>query len=164
MITGGLFALIPGRALVAAVQDGLTGFYVTASARLLEVGYFFVAIVVGVLTVLYGGLQIHAELNPEGTFQPIDRPIVQILASMVLCLTFAVLLQQDRSTVLIVSVERRRRLGGVRRDRGHREGLADHGDGGRGRSGRSVRPAALAVLEHLGAAVRDRRDRPAAAR
>ncbi|MFG2722831.1 threonine/serine exporter ThrE family protein [Streptomyces sp. NPDC048416] len=104
VITGGLFALIPGRALVAAVQDGLTGFYVTASARLLEVGYFFVAIVVGVLSVLYGGLQIHAELNPEGTFQPINRPIVQILASMVLCLTFAILLQQDRSTVLIVSV------------------------------------------------------------
>ncbi|MEU3372150.1 threonine/serine exporter family protein [Streptomyces sp. NPDC006660] len=103
VITGGLFALIPGRALVAAVQDGLTGFYVTASARLLEVGYFFVAIVVGVLSVLYGGLQIHAELNPEGAFQPIDRPIVQILASMVLCLTFAILLQQDRSTVLIVS-------------------------------------------------------------
>ncbi|WP_438292455.1 threonine/serine ThrE exporter family protein [Streptomyces sp. HUAS TT7] len=103
VITGGLFALIPGRALVAAVQDGLTGFYVTASARLLEVGYFFVAIVVGVLTVLYGGLQIHAELNPEGTFKPIDRPVVQILASFVLCLTFAVLLQQDRSTVLIVA-------------------------------------------------------------
>ncbi|MFI6473423.1 MULTISPECIES: threonine/serine exporter ThrE family protein [unclassified Streptomyces] len=103
VITGGLFALIPGRALVAAVQDGLTGFYVTASARLLEVGYFFVAIVAGVLTVLYGGLQIHAELNPEGTFKPIDRPVVQILASFVLCLTFAVLLQQDRSTVLIVA-------------------------------------------------------------
>uniref|UniRef100_A0AAU2V5A8 Threonine/serine exporter family protein n=1 Tax=Streptomyces sp. NBC_00003 TaxID=2903608 RepID=A0AAU2V5A8_9ACTN len=103
VITGGLFALIPGRALVAAVQDGLTGFYVTASARLLEVGYFFVAIVVGVLSVLYGGLQIHAELNPEGTFKPIDRPVVQILASFVLCLTFAVLLQQDRSTVLIVA-------------------------------------------------------------
>ncbi|MFE4860676.1 threonine/serine exporter ThrE family protein [Streptomyces sp. NPDC056670] len=103
VITGGLFALIPGRALVAAVQDGLTGFYVTAAARLLEVGYFFVAIVVGVLTVLYGGLQFHAQLNPEGTFQPIDRPILQTLASILLCLTFAVLLQQDRSTVLIVA-------------------------------------------------------------
>ncbi|GAA3224339.1 hypothetical protein GCM10020256_33110 [Streptomyces thermocoprophilus] len=55
VITGGLFALLPGRALVAGVQDGLTGFYITASARLLEVLYFFVGIVIGVLVVLYLG-------------------------------------------------------------------------------------------------------------
>ncbi|MEU2428922.1 threonine/serine exporter family protein [Streptomyces sp. NPDC007861] len=104
VITGGLFALIPGRALVAAVQDGLTGFYITASARLLEVAYFFVAIVVGVLTVLYVGVQFEANLSPEGSLSIVERPVVQILASMVLCLTFAVLLQQDRSTVLIAAV------------------------------------------------------------
>ncbi|MFE3328282.1 threonine/serine exporter ThrE family protein [Streptomyces sp. NPDC059176] len=103
VITGGLFALIPGRALVAAVQDGLTGYYITASARLLEVAYFFVAIVVGVLTVLYVGVQFHANLNPEGALGTVQRPVVQILASMVLCLVFAVLLQQDRSTVLIAA-------------------------------------------------------------
>ena len=55
MITGGLFALLPGRALVAGVQDGLTGYYITAAARLLEVMYFFVGIVIGVLMVLYSG-------------------------------------------------------------------------------------------------------------
>lgn len=55
VITGGLFALLPGRALVAGVQDGLTGYYITASARLLEVMYFFIAIVTGVLLALYGG-------------------------------------------------------------------------------------------------------------
>lgn len=55
VITGGLFALLPGRALVAGVQDGLTGYYITASARLLEVMYFFIAIVAGVLLALYGG-------------------------------------------------------------------------------------------------------------
>lgn len=60
VITGGLFALIPGRALVAGVHDGLTGYYITAAARLLEVGYLIVGIVVGVLSVLYIGLQ----LNP----------------------------------------------------------------------------------------------------
>ncbi|WP_375540788.1 threonine/serine exporter ThrE family protein [Streptomyces sp. TRM64462] len=102
VITGGLFALIPGRALVAAVQDGLTGFYITASARLLEVAYFFVAIVVGVLTALYVGVQLGAQLNPEGTVAPVERPLVQIAAAMVLSLTFAVLLQQERGTVLFV--------------------------------------------------------------
>ncbi|MFG3499223.1 threonine/serine exporter ThrE family protein [Streptomyces sp. NPDC047928] len=100
VITGGLFALIPGRALVAAVQDGLTGFYITASARLLEVAYFFVAIVVGVLTVLYVGVQLGAKLNPEGAVAPVERPVTQIIAAAALSLTFAVLLQQERSTVL----------------------------------------------------------------
>ncbi|MGW6567199.1 threonine/serine ThrE exporter family protein [Streptomyces sp. NPDC054975] len=104
VITGGLFALIPGRALVAAVQDGLTGFYITASARLLEVGYFFVAIVVGVLSVLYLAVQFDAQLNPDGVLNPVERPVVQILASMVLCATFAILLQQSRATVLFATL------------------------------------------------------------
>ncbi|MEU7564455.1 threonine/serine exporter family protein [Streptomyces fradiae] len=104
VITGGLFALIPGRALVAAVQDGLTGFYITASARLLEVVYFFVAIVVGVLTTLYVGVQLGAELSPEGASVPVERPVVSILAAMALSLTFAILLQQDRFTVVFVMV------------------------------------------------------------
>ncbi|MFE0640209.1 threonine/serine exporter ThrE family protein [Streptomyces sp. NPDC058877] len=104
VITGGLFALIPGRALVAAVQDGLTGFYITASARLLEVTYFFVAIVVGVLSVLYVSVQFGAQLNPEGLLRAVERPVTQILASMVLCATFAILLQQSRATVLFATL------------------------------------------------------------
>ncbi|TXS37248.1 threonine/serine exporter family protein [Streptomyces sp. OR43] len=104
VITGGLFALLPGRALVAGVQDGLTGYYITASARLLEVMYFFIAIVAGVLLALYGGLQLGAELDPEARFISHDRPVTQILASMVLTLAFAILLQQERSTVLAVTL------------------------------------------------------------
>ncbi|MFD4785635.1 threonine/serine exporter ThrE family protein [Streptomyces sp. NPDC058459] len=104
VITGGLFALLPGRALVASVQDGLTGFYITAAARLLEVMYFFVGIVVGVLTVLYFGVQIGGGLNPDTVPSISSRPVVQIVASMVLSLTFAVLLQQERSTVLWVTL------------------------------------------------------------
>ncbi|MFJ3663078.1 threonine/serine exporter ThrE family protein [Streptomyces sp. NPDC090119] len=104
VITGGLFALLPGRALVAGVQDGLTGFYITAAARLLEVMYFFVGIVIGVLTILYFGVQIGGRLNPDALVNIPSRPVVQIVASMVLSLTFAVLLQQERSTVLWVTL------------------------------------------------------------
>jgi uncharacterized membrane protein YjjP (DUF1212 family) len=104
VITGGLFALLPGRALVAGVQDGLTGYYITASARLLEVVYFFIAIVTGVLVMLYLGLQLHASLDAEAAVPVIDRPVVQIIASMGLTFTFAILLQQDRSTVLMVTL------------------------------------------------------------
>ncbi|MHC3472919.1 threonine/serine exporter family protein [Streptomyces sp. 7R007] len=104
VITGGLFALLPGRALVAGVQDGLTGFYITASARLLEVMYFFVGIVVGVLVVLYFGVNLGAKLNPDAALHIAQRPVWQIAASMLLSLTFAVLLQQERSTVLWVTL------------------------------------------------------------
>ncbi|MFJ2829188.1 threonine/serine exporter ThrE family protein [Streptomyces sp. NPDC087263] len=104
VITGGLFALLPGRALVAGVQDGLTGFYITASARLLEVMYFFVGIVVGVLLVLYFGVKLGAELNPDQALSISERPLLQIAASMLLSLTFAILLQQERSTVLAVTL------------------------------------------------------------
>ncbi|MBR8643054.1 threonine/serine exporter family protein [Streptomyces tuirus] len=104
VITGGLFALLPGRALVAGVQDGLTGFYITASARLLEVLYFFVGIVAGVLLVLYFGVQLGARLNPDAALGVSDEPTLLIGASMLLSLAFAVLLQQERSTVVWVTL------------------------------------------------------------
>ncbi len=103
VITGGLFALLPGRALVAGVQDGLTGFYITAAARLLEVMYFFIGIVVGVLVILYFGVKLGAQLNPDAALGTGDRPLYQIGAGMLLSLTFAILLQQERSTVLWVT-------------------------------------------------------------
>ncbi|WP_317444651.1 threonine/serine exporter ThrE family protein [Streptomyces collinus] len=104
VVTGGLFALLPGRALVAGVQDGLTGYYITASARLLEVMYFFVGIVTGVLIVLYFGVKVGGQLNPDAALIVSQRPVVQIVASMLLSLTFAVLLQQERSTVVWVTL------------------------------------------------------------
>lgn len=104
VITGGLFALLPGRALVAGVQDGLTGFYITASARLLEVMYLYVGIVVGVLLVLYFGVQVGAELSPDAALAGTQRPVWQTVSAMLLALTFAVLLQQERSTVLLVTL------------------------------------------------------------
>nr|WP_307842917.1 threonine/serine exporter family protein [Streptomyces triculaminicus] len=105
VITGGLFALIPGRALVAGVQDGLTGFYITAAARLLEVGYLIVGIVCGVLVVLYGGVHIGGgTLNPEAALQHKERPVIQIVAAMLLAFAFAVLLQQERHTVWVTTL------------------------------------------------------------
>ncbi|MFI1800796.1 threonine/serine exporter family protein [Streptomyces sp. NPDC020379] len=105
VITGGLFALIPGRALVAGVQDGLTGYYITAAARLLEVGYLIVGIVCGVLVVLYGGVHIGGRtLSPEAALQHQERPLIQIIAAMLLAFSFAVLLQQERNTVLAATL------------------------------------------------------------
>ncbi len=105
VVTGGLFALLPGRALVAGVQDGLTGFYITASARLLEVMYLYVGIVVGVLLMLYFGVQLGAELSPETALTGRrSGPGGRSPPPCSLSLTFAVLLQQERSTVLMVTL------------------------------------------------------------
>lgn len=99
VITGGLFALIPGRALVSAVHDGLTGYYITASARLLEVAYLIVGIVCGVLAVLYLGEQFGPGFDPD-TVYSIRRPVTQLFAAMLLAFSFCVLLQQELRTVV----------------------------------------------------------------
>ena len=104
VITGGLFALLPGRALVAAVQDGLTGFYITAAARLLEVIYLVAGIVIGVMLILYLGVGFDAELNPDESLAGISYPPVQLAAAMVLTLAFAMLLQTDRRSLPLVTL------------------------------------------------------------
>ncbi|GAA4855034.1 threonine/serine ThrE exporter family protein [Kitasatospora terrestris] len=102
VITGGLFALLPGRALVAAVQDGLTGFYITAAARLLEVMYLIAGIVIGVMLVLYLGVNYNAELRPDESLGGQADPPVQLVAAILLSAAFAMLLQTDRRTLPMV--------------------------------------------------------------
>ncbi|MFJ1752928.1 threonine/serine exporter ThrE family protein [Kitasatospora sp. NPDC088134] len=103
VITGGLFALLPGRAMVAAVQDGLTGFYITAAARLLEVVYLIAGIVIGVMLVLYIGVNYNAKLRPDESIAGLaPNPPVQLVAAVVLALAFAMLLQTDRRALSMV--------------------------------------------------------------
>lgn len=105
VITGGLFALLPGRALVAAVQDGLTGFYITAAARLLEVLYLVAGIVIGVMLVLYAGLNVHSGFKPGESLAGVDsHPLIRLAAAMVLTVAFAMLLQTDRRNLLFVTL------------------------------------------------------------
>ena len=104
VVTGGLFALLPGRALVAAVQDGLTGFYITAAARLLEVVYLVAGIVIGVMLILYAGVSFDARLKPDETLGGAYNPPVQLVAAMLLTLAFAMLLQTSRQTLTMVTV------------------------------------------------------------
>ncbi|MED7954543.1 threonine/serine ThrE exporter family protein [Streptomyces sp. BE303] len=104
VITGGLFALLPGRALVAAVQDGLTGFYITAAARLLEVIYLVAGIVIGVMLILYLGVGFQAKLRPDESLVGVNYPPVQMIAALVLTLAFAMLLQTDRRSLALVTL------------------------------------------------------------
>ncbi|MFE3244481.1 threonine/serine exporter family protein, partial [Kitasatospora indigofera] len=104
VITGGLFALLPGRALVAAVQDGLTGFYLTAAARLIELLYLITGVILGVLAVLPIGQLLGATLRPEDPLERSTAPGLQLLAAAGLTISLAILLQTPRYTLLFVTL------------------------------------------------------------
>ncbi len=162
VITGGLFALLPGRALVAGVQDGLTGFYITAAARLLEVMYFFVGIVAGVLIVLYFGVKLGAQLNPDVALGNSDRPAA---ADRRVRAAVADLRRPAPAGTIHRAPgvpQRRCRLVGVRGDALRRQDLAGCVHGRRGGVGRAVRAAAVAVPVRVRPALHDRGDRASA--
>jgi uncharacterized membrane protein YjjP (DUF1212 family) len=65
IITGNIIALLPGRPLVSSLQDGISGSYVSAAARLLETFFILGAIVAGVVTVAYTATRIGIDLDLE---------------------------------------------------------------------------------------------------
>ncbi|MEE1782612.1 threonine/serine exporter family protein [Streptomyces sp. SP17BM10] len=98
VITGGLYAFLPGWPMVAAVQDGLTGFYLTAAARLLEALYLMAGVVVGVMSVLYIGVNNGADLAAQSVPSSSNPPL-QLVAALLLALSFAVLLNTEPRTL-----------------------------------------------------------------
>ncbi|MEV7028375.1 threonine/serine exporter family protein, partial [Kitasatospora sp. NPDC093558] len=94
VVTGGLYAFLPGWPMVAAVQDGLAGFYLTAAARLLEALYLMVGVVVGVMSVLYVGVNNGADLAAQSVPSSSNPPL-QLAAALLLALVFAVLLNTE---------------------------------------------------------------------
>lgn len=103
VIVGGLYALLPGWAMVAAVQDGLAGFYLTAAARLLEALYLMAGVLVGVTTVLYVGFNNGADLMAHGA-PSTWNPALQLTAAVLLTLFFAVLLNTGPAALPAVLV------------------------------------------------------------
>ncbi|MEV7603623.1 threonine/serine exporter family protein [Kitasatospora sp. NPDC089797] len=103
VIAGGLYALLPGWPMVAAVQDGLAGFYLTAAARLLEALYLMAGVVVGVMTVLYVGVNNGADLMAQDV-PSAWNPGLQLTAAVLLTLFFAVLLNTEPAMLPAVLV------------------------------------------------------------
>jgi uncharacterized membrane protein YjjP (DUF1212 family) len=66
VITASIVMLLAGLGFIGAIQDALTGFYVTAVARILEVMMSTVGVIVGVS----GGLTIGSMLGIELTVEP----------------------------------------------------------------------------------------------
>ncbi|MDE3723583.1 threonine/serine exporter family protein [Nocardiopsis sp. N85] len=63
IITGNIMALLPGRPLVASLQDGISGSYVSAAARLLETFFILGAIVSGVGAIAYTAVRLGVSID-----------------------------------------------------------------------------------------------------
>lgn len=84
VVAGGIMVLLPGYALVASVQDALTGFPISASARGLEVVLAAAGIVTGVALTLYIAvlsgvhISVHVHAPQQG---PLVKLPLQVIAA-----------------------------------------------------------------------------------
>ncbi|MEV4253037.1 threonine/serine exporter family protein [Spirillospora sp. NPDC049652] len=105
IVTGAILALLPGRPLVASVQDGITGDLVSAGARLLEVFFIIAAIVAGLGVVVYVAVRLNVDINVG--HMPVSpallRP-VPIIAAAIVALTFAVCLAVPRDVLVPAAI------------------------------------------------------------
>jgi uncharacterized membrane protein YjjP (DUF1212 family) len=96
VVVGGVFTVLPGRALVAAIQDGLTGFYITASARLLEVVFLVGALVSGITLVLMVGRHVGASFIVDEQLAPVRAEPAYAVVAAALGVSFAVAVHTPR--------------------------------------------------------------------
>jgi uncharacterized membrane protein YjjP (DUF1212 family) len=100
VVAGGIILLLPGSTLVGAVQDGITGFLVTAAARAFEVALLTAGIVAGVGIGLDVGVRlgISVEIAPSVEFSLTQVPI-QVVAAGVAAAAFAAANYAPRRTI-----------------------------------------------------------------
>lgn len=90
IVAGGIMVLVPGYALVASVQDALTGFPISGSARGLEVLLTTAGIITGVAATLYLAVSIGLTLHLGSvTTTPFVQVPVQVAAAGVAAALYA---------------------------------------------------------------------------
>ncbi|SDG06081.1 Uncharacterized membrane protein YjjP, DUF1212 family [Sinosporangium album] len=93
VVVGAVVALLPGRALVACVQDGIAGEYVTAAGRLTEVLFIVAGVVSGIGTAIAVGLRLGVPVTVDDVpVAPLSLEAPQLLGAAAVSLTFAVAL------------------------------------------------------------------------
>ena len=100
VVAGGIILLLPGSTLVGAVQDGITGYLVTAAARAFEVLLLTAGIVAGVGIGLDIGVRlgVSVEIAPSLEFSLTQVPL-QVLAAGVAAAAFAAANYAPRRTI-----------------------------------------------------------------
>jgi uncharacterized membrane protein YjjP (DUF1212 family) len=97
IVTGAVLALLPGRPLVASIQDGITGDLISAGARLLEVFFIVAAIVSGLGVVVYVAVRLGIPVKVNDLpAAPVSLLPVTVIAAAAVSLTFAVCLAVPR--------------------------------------------------------------------
>lgn len=93
VVVGAVIALLPGRPLVACIQDGIAGEYVTATARLTEVVFIVAAVISGIGAVLTVAVALGVHISVDNVpTAPLSLRAPQILGAVGVSLTFAVAL------------------------------------------------------------------------
>ncbi|WP_225991600.1 threonine/serine exporter family protein [Actinomadura montaniterrae] len=101
IVTGAILALLPGRPLVASIQDGITGDLVSAAARGLEVFFMIAAIVAGLGAVVYIAVNLNVPIDVSHLpTAPVTLKPVQLMAAAAVSVTFAVSLAAPRDVLL----------------------------------------------------------------
>jgi len=93
VVAAGIVALLAGLSVVAAAQDAIDGYLMTASARTFHVGLMTIGIVLGVLVVLWGAdlVGLHSYLSP--TARVSTNPWFTSIAAIVIAIGFAIAAQ-----------------------------------------------------------------------
>ncbi|MFI6496214.1 threonine/serine exporter ThrE family protein [Nonomuraea typhae] len=93
VVVGAVIALLPGRPLVACVQDGIAGEYVTATARLTEVVFIVAAVVSGIGSMLALAVKLGVPITVDNVpVAPLSMATPQLVGATGVSLTFAVAL------------------------------------------------------------------------
>jgi uncharacterized membrane protein YjjP (DUF1212 family) len=97
IVTGAVVALLPGRPLVASIQDGITGDLLSAGARLLEVFFIVAAIVAGLGVTVYAAVHLGVAIDVRDVpAAPVTLRPVAVVAAAAVSATFAVSLAVPR--------------------------------------------------------------------
>ncbi|WP_084265230.1 threonine/serine ThrE exporter family protein [Actinomadura macra] len=101
IVTGAILALLPGRPLVASIQDGITGDLVSAGARMLEVFFMIAAIVAGLGAIVYIAVKLNVSIDVSHLpSAPATLKPVAVIAAAAVSVTFAVSLAAPRDVLL----------------------------------------------------------------
>ncbi|WP_433335754.1 threonine/serine ThrE exporter family protein [Spirillospora sp. CA-294931] len=100
IVTGAILALLPGRPLVASIQDGITGDLVSAGARILEVFFMIAAIVAGLGVIVYLAVRMNVQIDVKHLpTAPVSLGPVPVLAAAAVSLTFAMSLAVPKNVL-----------------------------------------------------------------
>ncbi|GAA3211484.1 threonine/serine exporter family protein [Actinocorallia longicatena] len=98
VVVGVVIALIPGRALVASLQDGIAGDYMTGTVRLVETMFIIAAILAGVGFTIYLGNRLGVAISLNNLpYAQIKTSPAPLMAAGVISAAFAVYVMAPRT-------------------------------------------------------------------